>query len=234
MKGNTPAWCLAAAMMTMGLSAGFGGAGMYFWTYYVGDQMQQAVFGTVNSASALLGGPLMILMLKVMKDKKKLGMLGWGVSAIGGIVCMLLPLQGSGLPGAGNSWSIMVYLLISVVRSAFGQLALITIFSSMPDVSEYTKVKYNLRAAGFIVTIIYFFWKLGTSLTQGIIGWVMGAMNYIPGAYGSQPDNILTWIWVCMFVLPVIFLVLGVLCFLPYKITEDTHKEMLRQISEQT
>ena len=229
-KGNTPAICLAAAMVTMGLGAGFGGAGMYFWTYYVGDQMMMALAGTIQSASALLGGPLCIIFLKYIKNKKKIGMIGWGVSAIFGVFCLFLPLKGAGMPG-GAGWSIYTYLALGVVRSVFGQMTLITIFGSMPDVSEYTKVKYNLRAAGFIITFIYFFWKLGTSLTQGILGWVLGALHYVPGPYGSQPAPILNWIWTSMLVLPVVFTALGVLCFIPYKLDENTHREALKAIS---
>ncbi|MCL2121091.1 MAG: glycoside-pentoside-hexuronide (GPH):cation symporter [Clostridiales bacterium] len=231
LKGNVPALCLMGAMLTMGLGAGFGGAGMYFWTYYVGNQMMMALAGTINSASSLLGGPLCVLMLKLIKNKRNIGMLGWTVSAAFGVIALFLPLQGAGLPGASTSWSIYAYIGLSVARGLFGQMTLITIFSTMPDVSEYTKVKYNLRAAGFIVTIIYFFWKLGTSFTQGVLGWVLGALNYAPGPYGSQPDAILNWIRTSMLILPVVFTALGVLCFIPYKLDENTHREMLKTIS---
>ena|GEM_PF-694169 len=229
-KGNMPAIALMGCMLTMGFGAGFGVGGMYFWQYYVGDLMQITIASTLGSAVALLAGPLMVLLMKFIPNKRNLGILGWVGQLTCGIIRIFIPMQGAGVIGA--SGTIWAFNIIGAIGGCIGQISLIVIFSLQPDVSEYTKAKYGLRASGFIVAITYFFWKAGIAFTQGIFNWVMGALNYVPGAYGSQPAAILNWVRTCMLIMPPIFNVLGICCFLFYKLDRTTHEEALRQISE--
>ena len=226
-KGNWPAIALMGCMVSLGFSAGFGVAGMHFWQYYVGDLMQSATNSTLTSAVSLLAGPLMILLMKWIPNKRNLGVLGWTISISLAVVRYFIPVGHEVV----TPWALPLFHALTALGGMFGQISLIVIFSLQPDVSEYTKVKYGLRANGFIVAISYFFWKAGIAFTQGVYNWVLGGMNFVPGGYGSQPAAIITWIRLCMQILPAAIQVFGIVAFMFYKLDEKTHEEALRQIA---
>ena len=222
LAGNTPVLMLMGAHLCHGLNAATGiGAGMYFWTYVAGDILYSAVNATFMSFGGILSAILMGILVKKYPNKRNLAMYSWFISAAIAVFVYFIPVNTSG----GR----MLFNIVSLVRGTINGVGFVCLFSMVPDVTEYTMAKYSLRASGFIFACVNFMFKFGMAFGQGIMGWVMGAMGYVPGATYTGGPLVVLW-RCCMSVIPAIITLLGALCFMGYKLTKETHEELLRTL----
>jgi Na+/melibiose symporter-like transporter len=119
--------------------------------------------------------------------------------------------------------------VISLFNGAIGFTGFVCLFSMVPDVSEYTMAKYGLRAAGFLFAVFNFCFKFAISFGQGILGWVMGAMGYVPNQ--AQPDSMIEFFHMLMTIVPGVITILGVFFLLGFKLNKDTHEELLKNLA---
>ncbi|MCL1805416.1 MAG: glycoside-pentoside-hexuronide (GPH):cation symporter [Clostridiales bacterium] len=221
LKGNKPVIMLMAAHLCHGLNAATGiASGMYFWTYVAGDIIYSAVNATFMSFGSIIAAVLMGVLVKKYSNKRNIAMISWFVSAFIAIFMFWIPVDTS----SGR----MLFNIISFVRGLVNNVGFVCLFSMVPDVTEYTMAKYNLRASGFIFACINFMFKFGISFGQGVMGWIMSAMGYVPGA--SQPQSLIVLWRSCMSFIPAIITCLGALCFMGYTLTKESHEELLRTL----
>ncbi|MCL2121352.1 MAG: glycoside-pentoside-hexuronide (GPH):cation symporter [Clostridiales bacterium] len=220
-KGNIPLLMVMGAHFTHGLKAGLGGAGMYFWTYVAGDILYSAVAMTFGSIGSILGAILMGVVLKIYPNKRNIAIVSWLATAVIGALMYFIDVTTSG----GR----MMWNIISLINGAIGFTGFVCLFSMVPDVSEYTMAKYGLRAAGFLFAVFNFCFKFAISFGQGILGWIMGAMGYVPNQ--AQPQSMINFFHLLMTVVPAIITVIGVFFLIGFKINKDTHEELLKTLS---
>ena len=224
LKGNMPALMLMLAHLTWGASAGFGTTGnIYFWTYIAGDTNLFTLNNTIKSGAGIFAGILMGFLVKTIGNKRNIAAVCWSLAALCYFALYFVPVT---TPGGINLFNI-----ISVGQSLTGGVGFICLFSLVPDVTEYTVVKYKLKASGFLFAVINFCYKFGMSITAGLFSWLLGAMQYQPGV--AQPQNILTLIRLSVSVIPGVSTVIGVIAYCFYKLNKETHEEALRLIAKE-
>ena len=224
LKGNKPALMLMGAHLCHGLNGALaGGVGIYFWTYYAGNVLYQAQNATFSSFGGTIAAMLMGVLLKLYPNKRNLGIMAWSFSCVVA-VCMYFLAPMVLTPGGRLAWYI-----INLCRGAIGGVGFVCLFSMVPEVTEYTIAKYGLRASGFIVAIVNFTFKFGTSFGQGASGWILAALGYVP----NQPQNpvLLGYLRFALTMLSAIITGIGVLFFSGYKITKESHEELLKTIN---
>ena len=220
-KGNLPLLMVMGAHFTHGLKAGMGGAGMYFWTYVAGDILYAAVNATFMSVGSILGAVLMGLVINKYPNKRNIAIASWALSAVIGVLMFFIPV--------GTASGRMMFNVVSLINGAIGFTGFVCLFSMVPDVSEYTMARYGLRASGFIFAVFNFCFKFAISFGQGILGWVMGSMGYVPNQ--AQPESLINLFHLLMTVVPGCITAIGIIFLVGFKINKDTHEELLKTLS---
>ena len=110
-----------------------------------------------------------------------------------------------------------------------GQVGFINLFSIAPDVTEYSQKVHGLRNAGFIFGAINLAFQIGNALVSGVFVIILGAAGYVAGQ--AQTPLVLTLIRLGSFVLPGASMLLGALCWLGYRLDEDTHNAAIHELS---
>ena len=213
LNGNTPALMLMLAHLTWGASAGLSTAGMYFWTYIAGDTNLFTVNNTLRAAGGIFAGIVFGVLINRVGNKRNIGLVSWAFAAIFYFGLFFVPVI---TPGGRT-----VFNVLSFLQGTTGMIGFITLFSLVPDVTEYTMAKYGLRASGFLFAVINFSFKFGLAMTQGLFSYVLGVMHYIPGA--TQTPGILGFIRLCVSIVPGCLTVVGAIAYSFYRLTGETH-----------
>ncbi|MDR1204656.1 MAG: MFS transporter [Peptococcaceae bacterium] len=221
LKGNIPAIMLCAVYFIWGFSGAFISSGlMYFWSYVAGNVEHFSSNMSFMMAGGMVAGVAIGLMVKVVKNKRNIGMFSWIIAAATHILKFFIPVADP------STW--WMFDALTFINGVFGQLGFICVIAMVPDITEYTQLKHGLRASGFIFACINFMNKLGTSIAQGIFSWVLAAQNYTPGE--AQPQNIVTTISAFLTIIPGLVTLLGVVSFFFYKLNRSTHESALNEL----
>ena len=224
LKGNWPAISLFFAHLTWGLSGAFrGAAGMYFWTYIGGDTLYTAINGTWRSFGGIISAIFVGIMMKYITSKRNLAIMSWVICAALYVGMYFMPVNTDGARLAFN--------IVSMLQGIAGSVGRVCLFSMMPDCTEYTITKYGLRSSAFIVAIVNLAFKFGLSFGQGLFGWLLGSMNYVPGP--NQPSGVILYFRLTMNIIPAVITLLGALAFLGFTLDKASHEAALRKIAEE-
>ncbi|MDR0469061.1 MAG: glycoside-pentoside-hexuronide (GPH):cation symporter [Peptococcaceae bacterium] len=222
LKGNTPTLMLMGAHLMHGLNGISGSARMYFWSYVAGDPLYAAVNGTFTSGGGIFAAIFVGGIVRKYPHKQRIAIGGWSVSALIAFILYFVPVD--------NATGRLIFNVLSTFRGIAGSMGFVSLFSMVPECTEYTIAKYGLRASGFIFAVVNFMFKFGTSFNQGLFGWIMGAMHYVPNV--AQPPALLFLFRFCVTAAGGILQLIGVLFFRGYKITKETHDAMLQELSK--
>jgi GPH family glycoside/pentoside/hexuronide:cation symporter len=100
----------------------------------------------------------------------------------------------------------------------------------VPDTVEYAEWKTGRRHEGLLYGFFFFSYKLSVAFPGLIVGTVLSLTGYTPA--GPQGPEALLGIKALLTVIPVVFVVAGMLLIARFPITEELHRRMVREINE--
>ena len=221
LKGNLPAILLALAYLSWGLGSGISTtARIYYSAYVVGDTGFFSINMTIMAFGGLLGGVALGVFAKYVKNRRNIGIACWALSCAFYIWQFFVPVQ----TDAGRQ----MFHILTFINGLFAYSGMVCLVSLAPDVTEYTQVKYGLRASGFLWSVINFCQKLGAALTTGLFGWIIGSLGYIPNV--AQNSAVVTATNASVTLIPGFTTLLGVICFVLFKLNRETHEADLAKL----
>ena len=141
LKGNSPVWLLVGAFLGWGFMTGGMTFKLYYFTYYVKDQLMFANISTLTPIFGAIGTFSLNYLVKKVKNKATLPAWGFTISAITLVICYFLPMQDVG--SAMTSGKIIYYILGGAVQGTCTGLILGSLYGMVPDTAEYTMYKYG-------------------------------------------------------------------------------------------
>ena len=191
-------------------------AGIYFATYYLGnEQLMGMLAGTVLVASGV--GCAMAPALGRNHSSRDILV---ATTILAAVLFVLAYFAAS-----GPLW--IVVLLTFVIGVLLG-IPLVLRTSMMADTIEYAQVKTGSRNEGIIFSSLTFVSKLKMGAASFFVGLVLKSSGYIPNV--EQSPEALTGILMTMTLLPALGLALSVIPLMFYKLTDEDHEDILRQL----
>lgn len=228
LKHNAPVWLLTGAFVGWGIMNGGMTFKMYYFTYYVKDQLMFANISTVTPIFAAIGTfSLNYLVIKV-KNKAILPAWGFAVSAVCYVACFFLPMRELGT-SAGAGVKMIYYIVGGAVPGLCTGLILGSLFGMVPDTAEYTMYKYNQYAGGFLSTVVNFFFKVGQAISISAAAWVLQGIGYVPNI--DQAPSVMAHLnfWPHIFVAAC--MAFSAACMFAYRLDKATYTEMAAEIA---
>jgi len=165
-----------------------GGAGVYYFKYYLGrPELTGWFLGSYSLALAV--GAAITPLLSRWCDRRRLLMILMGVVGVLSCAMYFVPPHAVGVAFALN-------LLIGLALGPKSPLA----FAMYADTADYTEWRTGRRATALTFAAATFSQKLGGALASAMIAWVLAAMGYV--ANQSQSDASQQGIVLLMTVIP--------------------------------
>ena len=188
LKGNTPVWLLTVAFVAWGFMNGGATFKMYYFTYFVGDQILFANVNTITPIFAAVGTFSLNWMVTKVKNKATIPAWGFAICALASFICFFLPMKNIGADG-GTTAKMLYYVLGGAIPGFCTGIILGSLYGMVPDTAEWTMYKYNQYAGGFLSTVVNFFFKLGQAFSIAAAAWVLEGIGYVPNAV--QTDSVM-------------------------------------------
>lgn len=173
--GNRP-WMTLFGFGLFQLMAAFvrGGATMYYFKYFVGDDSHVAMFFVSASLAAIVG----MLLTKPLTAifGKKLLMIGMN---LGTAVCTALFYF---LEPDQVGWMYALAILGAFISGPSPVL----LWAMYADVADYSEWKHRRRATGMIFSAATFSQKMGVALGAAVTGWILAGIGYQPPVDGAE------------------------------------------------
>lgn len=169
--------------------------------------------------------PLFVLISK-KTSKKFTYNLGMGIVAV---VLVFIYLYGERSIMIGNT---SIPLTIPLLISAGVGLSTnwLSPWSMIPDTVEYSEWKTGIRKEGILYGVFYFVFMIATALAGFLTGQILSYTGYV--ANTVQSENTLLGIRIVLTLLPMVFLVLGIVFISLFPIDAALHREIVQQIDK--
>ena len=219
LKGNWPVIILAFAFLTYGFfNYGRSAVALYYFTYNAGNEMIFATYALFNMGGSMLGTLLMPQISKRLKNKASVPMIGWSV---GGILLI-------GMYFLNPTTQIPLLFVMQLFCSIGFGMSASMIYGMVPDTTEYTQLKYGLRASGFISAMVNFALKIGMAFGTAGVGWIMDACGYVPNQ--QQTPLVSNGINMMFTMVPGILALVAVLLLKFYKLDKNTYNQVVSDL----
>lgn len=188
--------------------------------YYARDVLQNAnyiiVLTLLSSGAIFLIAPFIPWVIRTFG--KQPGFIGFGaIGVVGGVVISLgppsvpaVPLIGFGLVGVG----------VAGVNTLMWALE--------ADTVEYGEWRTGVRTEGTTYALFSFTRKLGQAVGGAAAAYAIALGGYVANA-PAQSEAAIWWITAAAGLLPAVFILLGIVVFLRYPLTEATFATMVEQ-----
>lgn len=197
--------------MAIGMSLNMG-VGTYYAKYILGNENMAGFITAVSIVPAIVLMPA-VIPLSRKYGKRNLGLVGSIVSLVGHMMIFLNP--------ANATWLIVCSLIKGI-----GQTALTgTIFAMVADTIEYGQWKTGKRVEGMLYSSTTFGAKVGAGIGGAAALAIIGAAGY-DGLAAVQSASAIAAIKQVYLVLPIPFLVLGIVFYGFYKLDKIYPKVM--------
>ncbi|MFP4547882.1 MAG: MFS transporter [Fidelibacterota bacterium] len=176
--GNKP-WMILLLMgiFTLGYVIIRMGTIMYYFKYYIGNELLAAAF-MVTGTVAVIAGTASTQYLSKLLGKKKLYLIVMGLSSLLTILFYYVPKDQIFMIFA-------VHILISLVMAPQAPL----LWAMYADTADYSEWKNGRRATGLIFSAATFSQKFGMAIGGGIAGWLLSMFDFEPNVVQS-PETI--------------------------------------------
>jgi glycoside/pentoside/hexuronide:cation symporter, GPH family len=192
--------------------------GTYFVTYNMGRSDLLSTFSLMQTLPSIV--PLLFVPLMVRHmGKKKVALLGCSISLIGCILVFLSP----------NTMIVPIFAGKAIGAFGYGILLGI-LWSTLPDTVEYGEYVTGRRCGGVIYSLASFSIKISLTIAGIVPTIVLGAVGYV--ANGVQTEQCLFAIKALNSLIPAIFLVVGLVAFSRYNLTEKRFEEIVEELHE--
>ena len=209
-KGNAPVLILCLGFLAYGFySYGRSAVAMYYFTYNAGNKALFATYSLFNVGGALLGSIIMPRIAHRFGNKATVPIFGFFIMTV------IMIVIGAFIDPTVASDVVVLFILQGIASICQG-MSVSSLYSMIPDTTEYTQVKYGMRASGFISSTTSFAMKLGMGIGTASVGWILGACGYVAGA--TQSASALLCIRVIFTYAPAVFSAVAATALLFYKL----------------
>tara|TARA_B100001059_G_C17719121_1_gene519665 strand:- start:68 stop:1114 length:1047 start_codon:yes stop_codon:yes gene_type:complete len=213
---------LGAAIAVLIFNSLRGGAILYYFKYFIGDQTfvffgevshgaLSAAFMSSGYATSLLG-VIMAIPIATKIGKKNTFMFS-------GLVCGALSILFFFLPPK----QIEMIFIINILIGIFSAMAFPLIWAMYGDVSDYSELKTGRRATGLIFSSSSMSQKLGWTIGGAISGWILAAFGFV--ANEVQSDDSLLGIRLMISIFAAVGVLISIAIMYFYPLTEKFMKE---------
>lgn len=221
LKGNTPVWLLVGAFLAWGLMLGALSMKLYYFTYNSGNELLFGSTTVVQFGLAAVGAFAVTPLVKRVRNKATLAIVGFFGGGIVNIVWFFVPAAGG--PGA----IVAFYAMAGLIGLSWG-LVLASIYGMIPDITEYTIHRYRIHAAGFVSAFITFALKVGTAAAGLGAGALLGVVGYV--ANQAQSESTLFWINLSANVFIGVMMLAGGVCLFFYRLDKETYGRIVTEL----
>ncbi|MCK5128800.1 MAG: MFS transporter [Clostridiales bacterium] len=191
----------------------------FYFEYYLMD----AGLGTIGFGAAFVAAILsMPLMAKIAKKKSN------RFAYIMGVVIMCIGLLGVFFAGTSNILMTVVFLVLFGIGLATNYLCP---WAMLANTIEHSQLKTGIRKEGTFYGAFFFVIKLSAALAGFIVGQVLQLGEYVANL-ANQAESALTSIRMLTTLIPVGFMIVGMIVLFLFTITGKQHDQMVKDIEE--
>lgn len=184
--------------------------GTYYMTYNVERPDLIAVFMLISTGSSIVA-MLFVPLLSKFLEKKTLLVVSLLIAAIGSVVLYFIPYSNIA----------MIFIFRFIIGAGQGLLAPL-IFSMIADCIDFGEWKTKIRSQGLTYASATFFQKVGMGLGGWVLGITLAYIGYVPNQTQTPfAEEGILWL---LTIIPAIFILLGLLAILPYKLDKKRIK----------
>lgn len=103
-------------------------------------------------------------------------------------------------------------------------------WSMIPDTVEYSELKTGIRREGILYGVFYFVFMIATALAGFLTGQILSYTGYTANV--EQSENTLLGIRIVLTLLPMVFLILGIVFISFFSIDAAMHRSMVEEIDK--
>ena len=192
--------------------------GTYFVTYNIDGKISMATWSLLQTL------PSIVPMLFVPSIAKRIGkkmvvITGCVISTIGMLMFAFMPAN------------MLIGFCIGKSLGAFGYgMTLATIWSTLPDCVEYGEYKTGRRCGGLVFSLASFSIKISLTIAGIVPTIVFSFVDYVPN--GVQNASCLLAIKMMNSLIPAIVLIIGILAYTKYELTEQRFDEIVEELAK--
>ncbi|MCH1478601.1 MAG: MFS transporter [Crocinitomicaceae bacterium] len=221
-KNNPWFIMLGASISVLIFNSLRGGAILYYFKYFIGDQ-NVTYFGEVShgalSAAYMSSGfaTSLIGVIMAIPISNRIGKKNTFI--LSGLICGVLSVLFFFLPPTQIEFIFIINILIGI----FSAMAFPLIWAMYGDVSDYSELKTGRRATGLIFSSSSMSQKLGWTIGGAISGWILAAFGFI--ANDIQTDESILGIRLMISIFAAVGVILSIIIMFFYPLTEKFMKE---------
>ncbi len=209
---------LVMSMFTLGYVIVRMGTIMYYFKYYIGNELLAALFMISGTVAVIIGVACTDFLSKRL-GKKRLYLIVMGLSSVFTMLFYHIPKDQISLVFA-------VHIVISFVMAPQAPL----LWAMYADTVDYSEWKFGRRATGLIFSAATFSQKFGMALGGGLAGWLLARFNFQPNVV--QSAETLMGIRLMMSYIPVVGTVIAVVAAIFYELDDKTMQRIEKELTE--
>ena len=192
--------------------------GTYFVTYNIEGKISMATWSLLQTLPSIV--PMLFVPAIAKRIGKKMVVIaGCIISTIGMLMFAVMPAN-----------AIMGFC-IGKSLGAFGYgMTLATIWSTLPDCVEYGEYKTGRRCGGLVFSLASFSIKISMTIAGIVPTIVFSFVDYVPN--GVQNASCLMAIKMMNSLIPAIVLIIGILAYTKYELTEKRFDEIVEELAK--
>lgn len=192
--------------------------GTYFVTYNIEGKISMATWSLLQTLPSIV--PMLFVPAIAKRIGKKMVVIaGCIISTIGMLMFAVMPAN-----------AIMGFC-IGKSLGAFGYgMTLATIWSTLPDCVEYGEYKTGRRCGGLVFSLASFSIKISMTIAGIVPTIVFSFVDYVPN--GVQNVPCLMAIKMMNSLIPAIVLIIGILAYTKYELTEKRFDEIVEELAK--
>ncbi|WHH57171.1 MFS transporter [Petroclostridium sp. X23] len=192
--------------------------GTYFVTYNIGGTISMADWSLLQTLPSII--PMLFVPAIAKKVGKKMTVIyGCLISTIGMLLFFFMP------DGA------IVGFCMGKALGSFGYgITLAMIWSTLPDCVEYGEYVTGRRCGGLVFSLASFSIKISLTIAGILPTIVFSFVDYVPN--GVQNAACLTAIKAMNSLIPAIVLIIGILVFSRYSLTEQKFESIVKELTK--
>lgn len=194
------------------------GAIMYYFKYYVENEMLASLFMVLGTV-AVIAGVACTEFLSRRLGKKKLYIIVMVLTTVLTAVFYHIPKEQITLVFA-------IHILISFVMAPQAPL----LWAMYADTADYSEWKNKRRATGLIFSAATFAQKFGMALGGGLAGWLLSVFHFQPNV--EQTAGALTGIRLMMSYIPAAGTLIAVVAAFFYELDDKTMKKIEKDLAD--
>jgi GPH family glycoside/pentoside/hexuronide:cation symporter len=190
----------------------------YYFKYNLDAENLVAVANLCIFIPALLSLPLFIFIGKKVSKKFAYNL---GMGAVGVMLLLIF------FFGEANIYLTFVFLVVAGIGLCTNWLSP---WAIIPDTVEYSEWKGGIRQEGTLYGIFYFVFKFGAAVAGFLAGQILSLTGYV--ANQPQTETALMGIRSLLTIIPLVFIVAGIVILSFFPIDARMHRHIIEQIRE--